>query len=462
MEKKYRFITAALFLFVFCLAFSGASVARADSDGDWRYIMEDNGCVVINYYGNETNVVVPESFRDVSVKSIGTGAFYNKELETITLPPSVTLIDNNAFQDCHSLREVRPYPGKSLNIRTIGWYAFYKTALSDLSGILRNVTYMDDNVFYGCENLTSVTLLDCLQGMGACDFKMCTNLKKVSLPKNSQFTKLPAHTFYGCTSLKSVAIPGNVTTIGDKCFYKSGITSFTIPQSVTSVGVECFALCDSLKKLIFMGRDCAVKRDLLAVSPQAKVYGFKGGSVEKYAHNYRYSFVPLHTVTFKAGGGYGKMAKETVAEDEPYTLPKCGFTAPAGKAFDKWDKGAPGTKINVTADTVITALWKTGPLKKVKISRLSVFSTENLKVKWDELSKADRKAIKYIEIEVSTDKHFKKIVKHNKVKSSKTTYYAMGLKKNTKYWVRIRAYTKKNGNVYVSAWSTKSIKTKKK
>ena len=40
-------------------------------------------------------------------------------------------------------------------------------------------------------------------------------------------------------------------------------------------------------------------------------------------------------------------------------MPECEFTASAyNEEFDRWDKGAPGTKINITGDTVITALWK--------------------------------------------------------------------------------------------------------
>ncbi len=48
----------------------------------------------------------------------------------------------------------------------------------------------------------------------------------------------------------------------------------------------------------------------------------------------------------------------TTVKGEKYKLPACGFTAPANKEFNGWDKGAPGTEINITGDTVIKALWK--------------------------------------------------------------------------------------------------------
>lgn len=63
-------------------------------------------------------------------------------------------------------------------------------------------------------------------------------------------------------------------------------------------------------------------------------------------------------ITFKANGGSGSMAAVTVEKGTSYKLPECGFKAPSGKEFDKWDKGAPGEKIKITSDTVIKALWK--------------------------------------------------------------------------------------------------------
>ncbi len=68
--------------------------------------------------------------------------------------------------------------------------------------------------------------------------------------------------------------------------------------------------------------------------------------------------VAKRTVSFAANGGSGSMASVQVDSGSTYTLPACTFTAPSGKEFDKWDKGAPGAKITVTADTTLTAQWK--------------------------------------------------------------------------------------------------------
>ena len=101
-------------------------------------------------------------------------------------------------------------------------------------------------------------------------------------------------------------------------------------------------------------------------------------------------------------------------------------------------------------------------LKKIGIKRITAVSKKKLKVEWKKLSAKDRKKIQYIQVQVSTDKNFSKIAKQKKVKSSKTSCTISGLKKNTKYYVRIRAYAKSGKNVSISAWTVKSKKTKKK
>ncbi len=75
--------------------------------------------------------------------------------------------------------------------------------------------------------------------------------------------------------------------------------------------------------------------------------------------------VVTYTITFDANGGSGTMPAVTVNQGDKYTLPECGFTAPAGKTFDQWDQGAVGVQIDITADTVIKALWKDLPVPTI-------------------------------------------------------------------------------------------------
>ena len=70
----------------------------------------------------------------------------------------------------------------------------------------------------------------------------------------------------------------------------------------------------------------------------------------------------MFTITFDANGGEGSMSAESVPDGTNYVLPACGFTAPDGKEFDKWQIGetdyAVGGTYTVKANTEIKAVWK--------------------------------------------------------------------------------------------------------
>ena len=71
------------------------------------------------------------------------------------------------------------------------------------------------------------------------------------------------------------------------------------------------------------------------------------------------------TITFNAGDGSGSMGSVTVKAGTNYTLPACGFTAPADQRFKAWEIGGMEYPVNapvtVTADITVKALWEDAP-----------------------------------------------------------------------------------------------------
>ena len=69
----------------------------------------------------------------------------------------------------------------------------------------------------------------------------------------------------------------------------------------------------------------------------------------------------VYTVSFNANGGSDTMKSVKVTEGEQYTLPSCGFTAPKDMKFALWSVNgafyAPGEKIDINKDTLISAIW---------------------------------------------------------------------------------------------------------
>ncbi len=63
------------------------------------------------------------------------------------------------------------------------------------------------------------------------------------------------------------------------------------------------------------------------------------------------------------------------------------------------------------------------------------------------------------EVQIKSGKSFKKLTT---TKKPALSYKKSGLKKNTKYTFRVRAYLKKDGTKYYGNWVTKTAKTTKK
>ena len=71
--------------------------------------------------------------------------------------------------------------------------------------------------------------------------------------------------------------------------------------------------------------------------------------------------VNIYTVKFNANGGSGTIESVKVNYGEEYVLPECTFVAPDKREFDKWNKGKPGSKITITSDVTLKAIWKDRP-----------------------------------------------------------------------------------------------------
>jgi hypothetical protein len=81
--------------------------------------------------------------------------------------------------------------------------------------IPNSVTSIEQEAFSRCANLTSVVMPDSLTGIGLQAFYGCASLISIAIPDN--VTNIGSSAFYGCASLTSVIIPSNVS-IGGQAF----------------------------------------------------------------------------------------------------------------------------------------------------------------------------------------------------------------------------------------------------
>ena len=132
--------------------------------------------------------------------------------------------------------------------------SFEENCFYDCSGLTSitipsSVTSLGDNCFSGCSGLTSITIPSSVTSLSEGCFSYCSGLTSITIP--SSVTSLSDFCFHGCSGLTSITIPSSVTSLGDYCFYNcSGLTSITIPSSVSSLGDGCFYNCCVLTSFI--------------------------------------------------------------------------------------------------------------------------------------------------------------------------------------------------------------------
>ena len=223
------------------------------------------------------DITIPEKLDDHPVTGLGESSFsgtyspdhpknntllsFCNQIQSVTIPESVTSIGKSAFEDCSNLdsltikgvaTSIGAYAFGSCtsltslslvgSFQTIGDYAFVSCGMTSLT-IDATITSIEKYAF-SSRSLTSLSLTGNVQKIGDYAFYSCSSLKTVTLPKS--LTSIGAYAFDSCTSLDSIEIPGTVTEIGDFAFHLSGLTSVKIDEGVQSTGVHMFYDCDNL------------------------------------------------------------------------------------------------------------------------------------------------------------------------------------------------------------------------
>ena len=253
------------------------------------------------------------------VKTIGMGAFLDcVKLASITLPSSVTSIGDNAFRDCYRLTSIT-IPN---SVKTIGNDAFSRCSSLTSATIGNGVTKIGKDAFKHCRGLMSINVGKGNTEYSSADGVLFDKSQKTLLlyPSGKQgaytipsgVVKIAWGAFFGCYNLTSITIPGSVaeiwryefsdrtgltsiTVAADNAHYSSegGVlfnknktalmkypagkqsVSYTIPGSVTSIEADAFADCAVLKSatipqsVVSIGKDAFDKcRGLTSVIVQ--------------------------------------------------------------------------------------------------------------------------------------------------------------------------------------------------
>ncbi|MCR4848501.1 MAG: leucine-rich repeat domain-containing protein [Bacteroidales bacterium] len=191
------------------------------------------------------DLLIPSSVDGYIVNRIGNHAFQNQKfVRSVSLPESITEIDDGAFKWCSKLAAAVVPEG----VTRIGTKAFYGCGNLREISIPNSVTTIGDYAFHGCKNLKTITIPQTLNKIGHSLFGCCSSLKKIVIPDS--VIEIGDLAFYSCKSLTSIGIPRSVKIIGQQVFSKcTKLKQLIIPDSVLEMGDCLLNDCESLKAL---------------------------------------------------------------------------------------------------------------------------------------------------------------------------------------------------------------------
>lgn len=166
-----------------------------------------------NTLKNETDIVIPCSYKGLPVTTISSYAFnLCLNLTNVILPDSITNIEDKAFASCKKLKNM-----------TFG----------------KNVASLGENIFESCYELESIEVDENNASFSSDEEGILYNKNKTAILKVPQ-------------AKTEVNIPSSVTTIGAYAFGESRIWTITIPESITTLAPNSFADCVKLVQVINM------------------------------------------------------------------------------------------------------------------------------------------------------------------------------------------------------------------
>lgn len=262
--------------------------------GYYSYSLEENSnCAVITgYSGNDSVVNIPQTLGGNPVIGIDNGAFYENKnivrvnvpdgvqfigtldegsdgtfdycdsLRYISLPDSVTLIGNQAFEGS-GLRSISIPDGAE-----IGYGAFFEC--KDLTSVKlpEGLVSVPDSCFYNCESLRTIVLPSTVDMIGSSAFDNCKSLRSVVFPdtfsmgeayeqfsNNSSLDNYSGQ-FANCISLSNIVFPDSLKIVTPGMFENSGLRTIDLGDGVEVISNNAFANCylnglylpDSLKE----------------------------------------------------------------------------------------------------------------------------------------------------------------------------------------------------------------------
>ncbi len=245
MKKKILILCVAmLMMFGICISANAEESGTCGDNVTW--VLDDSGTLTITGYGNMTDY-----------DSANSPWLNNMSIRSIKIGKGVTHIGSNTFWGCNNLTDVTIAD----SVTSIGHAAFEcssldKVYISDITAYLNinfgdnysaNPMYYADKLYLNNIRVTEVEIPDNITKIPPCAFHGCDTLEKVTIPDS--VISIGSGAFEKCGNLKGIIIPNSVTSIGSDAFRESGLISVTIGSGIIDMGEYVFALCSDLESV---------------------------------------------------------------------------------------------------------------------------------------------------------------------------------------------------------------------
>ena len=389
-----------------------------------------------------------------SITSIGWSAFYNcRNLTSVTIPNSIESIGDNAFNGCSKLKKIEvPDSVTYIGSKAFDGTAFYNTVKNWEDGVL----YCGNHLISAKSDVTKITVKASTVSIAAGALDNCKSLEKINV--------LNPKCVINCTIPKTAVIGGAEGSTAEDFAQKNNMSIDYFEECTHSDKVQVViaatcteqgavqSRCADCDKLISQTFTAPLGHTMVITTPaKAPTCTTSGNTQAGYCTVCGYNEVS--TVIPATGHNFGNNSANClvcgvanpnyVAPTQPTPSPTPSTTPTQPNQND--------TNTSNDEDVTVISKPKSASIKKVKGAKKAILVT------WKKVS-----GVKGYQVQVATDKKFKKNKKTVTIKKQKTTKTTIKkLKAKKKYYVRVRTYKIVNGKKVYSSWSkVKSVKTK--
>lgn len=209
------------------------SILQAPENGYIFAIVNDSEMYLVNYIGNETALILPQSYNGKNYEINQYAFCENNNITNVTIPEHITAIKHSTFYSCNSL-----------------------TSISMPNGI----TGIEESAFEDCNSLANITIPNDVTSIGKSAFKNCTSLTEIKFNAyNMSDLSSNNYIFYKAGQNEEgikLTIGKNATKIpaylfSPDSFYSPKITIIDFEEGsiCESIGRYAFEDCDSLTNI---------------------------------------------------------------------------------------------------------------------------------------------------------------------------------------------------------------------